>query len=65
LKRFVLVAVPAGAVTSPDGVVRTHSVRSSPVTLFTPPERAERAMKAMLGMKKIDVAALEAAADGV
>ena len=29
------------------------------------PERAERAMKAMLGMKKLDVAALEAAADGV
>jgi predicted 3-demethylubiquinone-9 3-methyltransferase (glyoxalase superfamily) len=26
--------------------------------------RAERAMKAMLGMKKIDIAALEAAADG-
>ena len=29
------------------------------------PERAQRAMKAMLGMKKIDVAALEQAADGV
>jgi predicted 3-demethylubiquinone-9 3-methyltransferase (glyoxalase superfamily) len=29
------------------------------------PERAERAMKAMLGMKKLDVAALEAAADDV
>jgi predicted 3-demethylubiquinone-9 3-methyltransferase (glyoxalase superfamily) len=28
------------------------------------PARAERAMKAMLGMKKIDLAALEAAADG-
>jgi predicted 3-demethylubiquinone-9 3-methyltransferase (glyoxalase superfamily) len=28
------------------------------------PERANRAMKAMLGMKKLDVAALEAAADG-
>ena len=29
------------------------------------PARAERAMKAMLGMKKLDVAALKAAADGV
>ncbi len=29
------------------------------------PERAERAMKAMLGMGKIDVAALRSAADGV
>ena len=29
------------------------------------PERAERAMKAMLEMKKLDVAALRAAADGV
>jgi predicted 3-demethylubiquinone-9 3-methyltransferase (glyoxalase superfamily) len=28
------------------------------------PERAQRAMKAMLGMKKLDVAALRAAADG-
>ncbi|HEY2814100.1 MAG TPA: VOC family protein [Acidimicrobiales bacterium] len=28
------------------------------------PQRAERAMKAMLGMKKIDIAALEAAAAG-
>jgi predicted 3-demethylubiquinone-9 3-methyltransferase (glyoxalase superfamily) len=28
------------------------------------PARAERAMKAMLGMKKIDLAVLEAAADG-
>jgi len=28
------------------------------------PARAERAMKAMLGMRKIDLAALEAAADG-
>jgi predicted 3-demethylubiquinone-9 3-methyltransferase (glyoxalase superfamily) len=28
------------------------------------PERAQRAMKAMLGMKKIDLAALQAAADG-
>jgi predicted 3-demethylubiquinone-9 3-methyltransferase (glyoxalase superfamily) len=28
------------------------------------PERAGRAMKAMLGMKKLDVAALQAAADG-
>jgi hypothetical protein len=27
-------------------------------------ERAQRAMKAMLGMKKLDVAALRAAADG-
>jgi predicted 3-demethylubiquinone-9 3-methyltransferase (glyoxalase superfamily) len=29
------------------------------------PARAERSMKAMLGMKKIDIAALKAAADGV
>jgi predicted 3-demethylubiquinone-9 3-methyltransferase (glyoxalase superfamily) len=29
------------------------------------PERAERAMKAMLGMGKIDVAALRSAADGI
>jgi predicted 3-demethylubiquinone-9 3-methyltransferase (glyoxalase superfamily) len=29
------------------------------------PQRAERAMQAMLGMKKLDVAALRAAADGV
>jgi predicted 3-demethylubiquinone-9 3-methyltransferase (glyoxalase superfamily) len=28
------------------------------------PARAERAMKAMLGMRKLDIAALEAAADG-
>ncbi|MFD0428295.1 VOC family protein [Streptomyces zhihengii] len=28
------------------------------------PERAQRAMKAMLGMHKLDVAALRAAADG-
>jgi predicted 3-demethylubiquinone-9 3-methyltransferase (glyoxalase superfamily) len=28
------------------------------------PERARRAMQAMLGMKKLDVAALQAAADG-
>ena len=28
------------------------------------PERAERAMKAMLGMRKLDIAALRAAADG-
>jgi predicted 3-demethylubiquinone-9 3-methyltransferase (glyoxalase superfamily) len=28
------------------------------------PARAERAVKAMLGMKKLDIAALEAAADG-
>jgi predicted 3-demethylubiquinone-9 3-methyltransferase (glyoxalase superfamily) len=28
------------------------------------PERAQRAMKAMLGMRKLDVAALEAATDG-
>jgi predicted 3-demethylubiquinone-9 3-methyltransferase (glyoxalase superfamily) len=35
--------------------------------LFADPDtsRAERAMKAMLGMKKLDVAALRAAADGV
>ncbi|HEY4276608.1 MAG TPA: VOC family protein [Conexibacter sp.] len=29
------------------------------------PARAERAMKAMLGMQKLDIAALQAAADGV
>jgi predicted 3-demethylubiquinone-9 3-methyltransferase (glyoxalase superfamily) len=29
------------------------------------PARAERAMRAMFGMKKLDIAALEAAADGV
>jgi hypothetical protein len=29
------------------------------------PERANRAMKAMLGMKKLDAAALQAAAAGV
>ena len=29
------------------------------------PKRAERAMKAMLGMGKLDIAALSAAADGV
>ena len=28
------------------------------------PERVNRAMKAMLGMKKLDLAALQAAADG-
>ena len=28
------------------------------------PKRAERAMKAMLGMKKLDMAALRSAADG-
>jgi predicted 3-demethylubiquinone-9 3-methyltransferase (glyoxalase superfamily) len=35
--------------------------------LFTDPdpERAQRAMQAMLGMTKIDVAELRAAADGV
>jgi predicted 3-demethylubiquinone-9 3-methyltransferase (glyoxalase superfamily) len=35
--------------------------------LFTDPDpaRAERAMKAMLGMKKLDIAALRSAADGV
>ena len=34
--------------------------------LFADPdaERADRAMEAMLGMKKIDIAALQAAADG-
>ncbi|MEY2404234.1 MAG: hypothetical protein QOD38_1785 [Acidimicrobiaceae bacterium] len=34
--------------------------------LFTDPDpaRADRAMKAMLGMRKLDVAALQAAADG-
>ena len=34
--------------------------------LFTDadPKRAERAMQAMLGMQKLDIAALEAAADG-
>jgi predicted 3-demethylubiquinone-9 3-methyltransferase (glyoxalase superfamily) len=29
------------------------------------PKRAERAMKAMLGMRKLDIAALRSAADGV
>jgi predicted 3-demethylubiquinone-9 3-methyltransferase (glyoxalase superfamily) len=29
------------------------------------PKRAERAMQAMLGMKKLDIAALRNAADGV
>ena len=29
------------------------------------PKRAERAMQAMLGMSKIDIAALRSAADGV
>ena len=29
------------------------------------PGRAERAMQAMLGMKKLDIAALQAAADGI
>jgi len=35
--------------------------------LFADPdkERAERTMKAMLGMRKLDIAALRAAADGV
>jgi len=35
--------------------------------LFRDPDkdRAQRAMQAMLGMKKLDVAALQAAADGV
>jgi predicted 3-demethylubiquinone-9 3-methyltransferase (glyoxalase superfamily) len=35
--------------------------------LFSDPDKskAERAMRAMLGMKKIDIAALEAAAEGV
>ena len=35
--------------------------------LFADPDttRAERAMRAMFGMKKLDVAALQAAADGV
>ena len=28
------------------------------------PERAERAMQAMLGMRKLDIAALQRAADG-
>jgi predicted 3-demethylubiquinone-9 3-methyltransferase (glyoxalase superfamily) len=34
--------------------------------MFSDPdqERADRAMKAMLGMRKIDVAALQSAADG-
>jgi predicted 3-demethylubiquinone-9 3-methyltransferase (glyoxalase superfamily) len=38
----------------------------SMVELLTKPddERAVRAMKAMLGMKKLDIAALQAAADG-
>jgi predicted 3-demethylubiquinone-9 3-methyltransferase (glyoxalase superfamily) len=36
------------------------------VELFTDPDtaRGERAMKAMLGMKKLDIAAIRAAADG-
>jgi predicted 3-demethylubiquinone-9 3-methyltransferase (glyoxalase superfamily) len=36
------------------------------VEMFTDPDkgRAERAMKAMLGMKKIDIAAIRSAADG-
>jgi hypothetical protein len=29
------------------------------------PERAERAMQAMLGMRKLDIAALRSAADGI
>jgi predicted 3-demethylubiquinone-9 3-methyltransferase (glyoxalase superfamily) len=29
------------------------------------PERARRAMEAMLGMSKLDIAALQSAADGV
>jgi predicted 3-demethylubiquinone-9 3-methyltransferase (glyoxalase superfamily) len=29
------------------------------------PARAERAMRAMLGMRKIDIAAIRSAADGV
>ena len=29
------------------------------------PERARRAMEAMLGMRKLDIAALRSAADGV
>ena len=29
------------------------------------PERAQRAMQAMMGMKKLDIAALRSAADGV
>ena len=29
------------------------------------PQRAERAMQAMFGMRKLDIAALRAAADGV
>jgi len=35
--------------------------------LFTDPDptRAERAMRAMLGMRKLDIAALRSAADGV
>ena len=35
--------------------------------LFADPDqaRAERAMKAMFGMRKLDIAALRAAADGV
>jgi hypothetical protein len=35
--------------------------------LFSDPDptRAERAMKAMLGMRKLDIAALRSAADGV
>ena len=35
--------------------------------LFTDPdpERAQRAMQAMLGMRKLDIAALRRAADGI
>lgn len=39
--------------------------RELPALLADPdPERAGRAMKAMMGMRKLDVAALRAAADG-
>ena len=42
-------------------------VPAAAVELFSDadPARAERAMKAMFGMKKLDIAALKAAADGV
>jgi predicted 3-demethylubiquinone-9 3-methyltransferase (glyoxalase superfamily) len=42
-------------------------VPAGAVELFSDadPARAERAMKAMFGMKKLDIAALKAAADGV
>ena len=43
-------------------------VASPQITAFykdPDPARADRAMRAMMGMKKIDIAAIKAAADGV